>query len=422
MLANGFVFADGGFKRGDVLISGDKVISAGIQTTGFGDADVIDCSNMYIVPGFADVHVHLREPGFSYKETIAAGTAAAAHGGYTSICLMPNLNPVPDTMENIKAQLDIIAKDAVVKCYPYASITMGRAGKGEITDFGELRKYACAFTDDGTGVNDSETLEKIGQAARAKNVIIAAHCEDETLVNGGYIHAGEYAQRCGHKGIVSESEWMPLNRDIEYAEKYGFHYHVCHVSTKESVQLIREAKKRGVRITAETAPHYLVLTDEDLQDDGRFKMNPPIRSAADRDALIEGIIDGTIDFIATDHAPHSAEEKSKGLKGSLMGIVGLETAFPVLYTKLVKEGIITLEKLIDLMAIKPRKIFNLPDSSINGIAEGQAADIAVLDLNSNYTIDPNTFKSKGRSTPFAGMNVYGECVLTLVDGKIVYRK
>lgn len=422
MLANGFVFADGGFKRGDVLISGDKVISAGIQTTGFGDADVIDCSNMYIVPGFADVHVHLREPGFSYKETIATGTAAAAHGGYTSICLMPNLNPVPDTMENIKAQLDIIAKDAVVKCYPYASITMGRAGKGEITDFGELRKYACAFTDDGTGVNDSETLEKIGQAARAKNVIIAAHCEDETLVNGGYIHAGEYAQRCGHKGIVSESEWMPLNRDIEYAEKYGFHYHVCHVSTKESVQLIREAKKRGVRITAETAPHYLVLTDEDLQDDGRFKMNPPIRSAADRDALIEGIIDGTIDFIATDHAPHSAEEKSKGLKGSLMGIVGLETAFPVLYTKIVKEGIITLEKLIDLMAIKPRKIFNLPDSSINGIAEGQAADIAVLDLNSNYTIDPNTFKSKGRSTPFAGMNVYGECVLTLVDGKIVYRK
>lgn len=422
MLANGFVFADGGFKRGDVLISGDKVISAGIQTTGFGDADVIDCSNMYIVPGFADVHVHLREPGFSYKETIATGTAAAAHGGYTSICLMPNLNPVPDTMENIKAQLDIIAKDAVVKCYPYASITMGRAGKGEITDFDELRKYACAFTDDGTGVNDSETLEKIGQAARAKNVIIAAHCEDETLVNGGYIHAGEYAQRCGHKGIVSESEWMPLNRDIEYAEKYGFHYHVCHVSTKESVQLIREAKKRGVRITAETAPHYLVLTDEDLQDDGRFKMNPPIRSAADRDALIEGIIDGTIDFIATDHAPHSAEEKSKGLKGSLMGIVGLETAFPVLYTKLVKEGIITLEKLIDLMAIKPRKIFNLPDSSINGIAEGQAADIAVLDLNSNYTIDPNTFKSKGRSTPFAGMNVYGECVLTLVDGKIVYRK
>lgn len=422
MLANGFVFADGGFKRGDVLISGDKVISAGIQTTGFGDADVIDCSNMYIVPGFADVHVHLREPGFSYKETIATGTAAAAHGGYTSICLMPNLNPVPDTMENIKAQLDIIAKDAVVKCYPYASITMGRAGKGEITDFGELRKYACAFTDDGTGVNDSETLEKIGQAARAKNVIIAAHCEDETLVNGGYIHAGEYAQRCGHKGIVSESEWMPLNRDIEYAEKYGFHYHVCHVSTKESVQLIREAKKRGVRITVETAPHYLVLTDEDLQDDGRFKMNPPIRSAADRDALIEGIIDGTIDFIATDHAPHSAEEKSKGLKGSLMGIVGLETAFPVLYTKLVKEGIITLEKLIDLMAIKPRKIFNLPDSSINGIAEGQAADIAVLDLNSNYTIDPNTFKSKGRSTPFAGMNVYGECVLTLVDGKIVYRK
>lgn len=402
MLANGFVFADGGFKRGDVLISGDKVISAGIQTTGFGDADVIDCSNMYIVPGFADVHVHLREPGFSYKETIATGTAAAAHGGYTSICLMPNLNPVPDTMENIKAQLDIIAKDAVVKCYPYASITMGRAGKGEITDFGELRKYACAFTDDGTGVNDSETLEKIGQAARAKNVIIAAHCEDETLVNGGYIHAGEYAQRCGHKGIVSESEWMPLNRDIEYAEKYGFHYHVCHVSTKESVQLIREAKKRGVRITAETAPHYLVLTDEDLQDDGRFKMNPPIRSAADRDALIEGIIDGTIDFIATDHAPHSAEEKSKDLKGSLMGIVGLETAFPVLYTKLVKEGIITLEKLIDLMAIKPRKIFNLPDSSINGIAEGQAADIAVLDLNSNYTIDPNTFKSKGRSTPFAG--------------------
>ena len=273
VLANGFVFDDGGFKRGDVLISGDKVISAGIQTTGFGDADVIDCSNMYIVPGFADVHVHLREPGFSYKETIATGTAAAAHGGYTSICLMPNLNPVPDTMENIKAQLDIIAKDAVVKCYPYASITVGRAGKGEITDFGELRKYACAFTDDGTGVNDSETLEKIGQAARAKNVIIAAHCEDETLVNGGYIHAGEYAQRCGHKGIVSESEWMPLNRDIEYAEKYGFHYHVCHVSTKESVQLIREARK-GVRITAETAPHYLVLTDEDLQDDGRFKMNP----------------------------------------------------------------------------------------------------------------------------------------------------
>ena len=370
---------------------------------------VFNFNNVFVFPAFCDVHVHLREPGFSYKETIKSGTLAAAHGGYTDVCAMPNLNPVPDSKENLKAQLDIINKDAVITVHPYASITKSQEGR-ELSDFCELNG-AIAFSDDGKGVQSEELMKKAMLTAKKTNKIIVAHCEDNTLLNGGYIHDGEYANKNHHKGICSESEWKPIKRDLALAEETGCKYHICHVSTKESVALIREAKKRGVDVTAETAPHYLVLTDIDLKEDGRFKMNPPLRSEADRQALIEGIKDGTIDMIATDHAPHSEAEKSKGLKDSSFGIVGLETAFPVLYTCLVKSGIITLEKLIELMSINPRKRFGIKE---NGYT--------VWDLNKEITVDSNGFLSKGKSTPFEGMRLFGECLLTVSDNKIKYIK
>lgn len=366
-------------------------------------------NNCFILPAFCDVHVHLREPGFSYKETILSGSIASARGGYTDICSMPNLKPVPDSVENIKVQQKIIDKDAVIRVHPYASITVNQEGK-ELSDFDALRDKCFAFSDDGRGVQSAELMEEAMKKAKALNKIIVAHCEDNSLLKAGYIHDGEYARLHGHKGICSESEWGPIKRDIELAKKTKCKYHVCHISCKESVELIRQAKKDGVDITCETAPHYLVFNDMDLKDEGRFKMNPPIRSEADRLALIEGIKDGTIDMIATDHAPHSAEEKSKGLKYSNMGVVGIETAFSVMFTYLVKTNIISLEKLIELMSINPRKRFGLPITD----------DICVFDLDAMYTVNPKDFLSKGKFTPFEGMKLFGVNKLTVCDGKIVY--
>ncbi len=376
-----------------------------------GDGAAISISNGIIFPAFCDVHVHLREPGFFYKETIKSGTAAAAKGGYTDVFSMPNLNPVPDSVENLKQQLDIIEKDALIRVHPYAAITVGQKGE-QLADIDGLAPISAAFSDDGRGVQSAEMMKAAMLKAKEHDMIIAAHCEDNSLLFGGYIHDGEYAKAHGHKGICSESEWGPIKRDIELVKETGCKYHVCHVSTKESVELIRKAKAEGVDITCETGPHYLVLDDSDLQEDGRFKMNPPLRSAEDRLALIEGIKDGTIDMIATDHAPHSADEKGRGLEKSLMGVVGLETAFPVMYTELVKKGIITLEKLVELMAINPRKRFGLPETD----------DICVFDVNEEYAIDPESFATMGRSTPFKGRKVYGKCLLTVCDGKIVYSK
>lgn len=366
--------------------------------------------NYIIVPGLCDVHVHFREPGFSYKETIASGSAAAAHGGYTAVCTMPNLSPVPDCAEHLKAQLDAINKSAVIKVIPYGAITVGEKGK-ELSDMENMADKVCAFSDDGRGVQNDGMMREAMTKAKRLGKIIAAHCEDNSLLFGGYVHDGEYAKAHGHRGISSESEYRQIERDLRLAEETGCAYHVCHISTKESVELIRQAKARGVDVTSETAPHYLVLCDEDMQEDGRFKMNPPLRSREDKQALIEGIKDGTIDMIATDHAPHSAEEKGRGLEKSLMGVVGLETAFPVLYTELVKKNIITLERLVELMSFKPKERF--------GIDTG--CDFAAFGIDEPYKTDPNEFLSMGRATPFAGREVFGRCLLTVHGGKAVYK-
>ena len=363
-----------------------------------------------VFPGFVDVHVHLREPGFIYKETVASGTKAAARGGYTEVCSMPNLSPTPDSMENLKIQLDAIEKDAVIGVHPYGTITVGEKGE-QLSDMETIAPYVIGFSDDGRGVQNDNMMKEAMLTAKKLGKIIVAHCEVNELLRGGYIHDGEYAKKHDHKGICSESEWKQIERDIELIREIGCAYHVCHISTKESVELIRKAKAEGLDITCETGPHYLLLDDSYLQEDGRFKMNPPLRSAADRSALIEGIKDGTIDMIATDHAPHSAEEKSRGLKSSLMGVVGLETAFPVMYTGLVKTGIITLEKLIDLLSTNARKRFNLPLSE---------NDFSVWNLDKKYTVNPDDFLSMGKSTPFAGNEVFGECIMTVRDKKAAY--
>lgn len=372
-------------------------------------------SDSYILPGFADVHVHLREPGFSYKETIRTGTLASAHGGYTSVCSMPNLNPVPDSAENLKKQLDIIEKDAAIAVYPYGSITVGQQGE-ELSDMEGMSENVIAFSDDGRGVQSDELMEKAMLKAKALGKMIVAHCEVNELLKGGYIHDGEYAKAHGHRGICSESEWKQIERDIKLAEKTGCAYHVCHISTKESVEIIREAKKRGVDITCETGPHYLVLSDKDLKEEGRFKMNPPLRSEEDRLALIEGIKDGTIDMIATDHAPHSAEEKGKGLEKSAMGIVGIETAFPVLYTELVLKGVISLSKLVELLSINPKKRFGIK----GGTDVGQQADFCVVDLDTEYEIRSEDFYSMGKATPFEGMKVKGKILHTYIKGEKIF--
>lgn len=363
-----------------------------------------------VLPALVDVHVHFREPGYSYKETIRTGSLAAAAGGYTCVCTMPNLNPVPDCPENIGKQLEIIRRDAVTDVRPYASITVGRKGL-EVVDVASLKAMAVAFSDDGNGVQDEKMMLKAMEIIAENDCILAAHCEDNTLLEGGYIHKGRYAAAHSHRGICSESEWKQIERDLRLAEQTGCAYHVCHISTKESVDIIRRAKDRGVNVTCETGPHYLLLCEDDLQEDGRFKMNPPLRAAEDRHALIEGLKDGTIDMIATDHAPHSAEEKSKGLEGSAMGIVGLETAFPLMYTGLVRGGAIGLDRLVELMSTAPRKRFRLGDAP---------SDKAVFDLETPYTIDSSTFKSMGRSTPFEAWTVYGRCIETIREGKTIY--
>ncbi len=366
--------------------------------------------NYIIIPGLCDVHVHFREPGFSYKETIASGSAAAAHGGYTAVCTMPNLDPVPDSAEHLQVQLDAIKRGAAIKVLPYGAITVGEKGE-KLADMEAMSDKVCAFSDDGKGVQNDEMMREAMTAAKRLGKIIAAHCEDNSLLFGGYIHDGEYARMHGHRGISSASEYKQIERDLRLAEETGCAYHVCHISTKESVELIRQAKARGVDVTCETAPHYLVLCDEDMQEDGRFKMNPPLRSREDKKALIEGIKDGTIDMIATDHAPHSTEEKGRGLEKSLMGIVGLETAFPVLYTELVTKNIITLDRLVELMSFKPKERFGIDTNN----------DFAVFDISEAYKIDPEDFLSMGRATPFAGREVFGRCLLTVHNEKVVYK-
>ena len=416
VLKGGRVFSGGKSFEADVVVCGDRIAEVTPEAAILPGDKVVDCRGRWVTAGLVDLHVHLREPGFSSKETIATGGAAAAHGGFTTVCAMPNLEPAPDSLENLRRETAIIERDAVVKVLPYATITRRRAGR-EIVDFAALKPYVAAFSDDGSGVQDDDMMLAAMRAAAANDCIIAAHCEVNSLLHGGYIHDGAYAAAHGHKGISSESEWRQIERDIRLAEQTGCRYHVCHISTKESVALIRDAKRSGVRITCETGPHYLTMCDADLREEGRFKMNPPIRSAADRDALIEGAQDGTIDVIATDHAPHTAEEKSRGLAGSAMGVVGLETSFAVIYTKLVMAGIISPERMIELMAEAPRRIFTLG----GGLAAGEKADIAVFDLDNEFTVDPATFLSKGRSTPFEGWRLHGQTILTLVDGRTAYR-
>lgn len=379
--------------------------------------ETLDFSGAVILPGLIDVHVHFREPGFSYKETIKTGSKAAAHGGYTAVCTMPNLSPAPDSLEHLEPQLAAIKQNACIPVFPYGTITKGERGE-ELSDFWALSESVIAFSDDGRGVQSESMMRSAMEQAKKCGKMIAAHCEDNALLFGGYIHDGRYARKHGHRGISSESEWRQIERDLRLAKETGCAYHVCHISTKESVELIRRAKSEGVDVTCETAPHYLILCEDDLCEDGRFKMNPPLRSKEDQQALLAGILDGTIDMIATDHAPHSAEEKSRGLEKSAMGIVGLETAFPMLYTELVRTGILSAERLVQLMHDSPNRRFRLGQE----FAAGKRANITIYDLDTEYRINPDEFFSQGRSTPFAGRKAFGVCLATIADGRMVWRK
>ena len=404
-IKNASVYKGGVFENASVCVL-DGLVSFGLPSTA-------EKGGLFVFPGFADVHVHLREPGFSYKETIESGTRAAARGGYVSVCPMPNLNPAPDSKETLDVQLNLIEKGALIHVLPYGTITKNRKGE-RLSKMEEMADFVAGFSDDGSGIQTSELMREAMLKAKSLGKMIVAHCEDMSLIKkGGCIHDGKYARENGFIGISSESEWKQVERDLELVKETGCAYHVCHISCKETVELIRRAKAQGFDVTCETGPHYLVMSDKDLKDEGRFKMNPPLRDESDRLALIEGIKDGTIDMIATDHAPHSAEEKSKGLSGSAMGIVGLETAFAVLYTDLVKTGIISLEKLVDLMSIAPAKRFSLPVGYENGTA-------CVFDLDAKYTVNPDDFASQGRATPFTGKEVYGACRATVYNGKAVY--
>lgn len=403
VLNNAKVFRSGVFSRNDVSVSLGGGVSRAVSPV------CVDASSFVVLPGFVDVHVHLREPGFSYKETIRSGSLAAAHGGYTTVCAMPNLNPVPDSMEHLQPELDAIRRDAVIRVLPYGAITEGEKGE-KLADLDAMAPYVVAFSDDGKGVQDREMMRAAMLKAKQLGRLIVAHCEDNSLLHGGYIHDGAYARTHGHRGICSESEWRPIQRDLELVRETGCGYHVCHISTKESVDLIRKAKAEGLDVTCETGPHYLLLDDSCLQEDGCFKMNPPLRDKADREALLEGLADGTIDMIATDHAPHSAEEKGRGLEKSAMGIVGLETAFPLLYTELVEPGVISMERLMELLHDALCRRFNIPTDT----------GFTVFDLNDTYRIDPADFLSMGKATPFTGWEVQGRCLLTAAGETAVW--
>lgn len=416
LLKNALIFRDCGFEQCDILII-DGIIAKVATSIKVDNIETIDMVELSILPGLVDLHVHLREPGFEHKETIKSGTEAAASAGYTDIFSMPNLKPAPDSIMNLKPQLDAIRRDSKIHVHPYGCITVGQKGEGNLVNFKALAPYVAGFSDDGRGVQSDELMRRAMMECKQLDKTIVAHCEVNSLLEGGYIHKGRYAAEHGHKGICSESEWLQIKRDLDLVRETGCKYHVCHISTRESVELIRRAKAQGMPVTCETAPHYLLLNENDLQEDGAYKMNPPLRSIEDQAALIEGIIDGTIDCIATDHAPHSEEEKSRGLKDSAFGITGIEIAFPLLYTELVKKKVIPMEKLIDLMSTNPRKIMGLKP-----VTTGEPADLAIFNMNADYKINPALFLSKGKSTPFAGYRVQGECVMTIVGGEIVYSK
>ena len=417
LLKNAMLFQDGQFRPADLSIAEGRIVSIARHLAGLPGASAVDLHNAAVFPGFVDVHVHLREPGFSYKETIRTGSLSAARGGYTHVCPMPNLDPVPDCLAALAPQLALIARDAAVHVHPYGAITRGERGEA-LSDMAELAPRVCAFSDDGRGIQSGEMMRRAMREAGRLGKIIAAHCEDNSLLRGGYIHDGAYARAHGHKGICSESEWGQIARDLVLAEETGCAYHVCHISSKESVDLIRQAKARGVNVTCETGPHYLVFSDQDLQEDGRFKMNPPIRTAEDRAALVQGLLDGSIDMIATDHAPHSAGEKSRGLEKSAMGVVGLETAFAAVYTHLVRPGILSLERLTALLHGNAARRFGFGTP----LEAGQPADLTVFDLDRPFVVNPEEFQSMGRATPFAGMELYGVCKMTMVDGEIVWKE
>lgn len=417
LLKGGTVVAEGVSRKADVLVAEGKIAAIGESLTADENTEVFDAEGCVVTYGLADVHVHLREPGYSAKETIATGTRACAHGGVTTVCSMPNLQPAPDAPETIAVQQQMIDEQAVIEVLPFATISSKRAGR-ELADIEALRPLSVGYSDDGNGIQTEPLMRQAMQRIAAVDGIIAAHCEDDSLLHAGYIHDGEYAREHGHKGICSESEWGPIKRDVKLAEEEGCRYHVCHISTKESVEIIRNAKQSCAHISCETAPHYLVLCDDNLQEEGRFKMNPPLRAKEDRAALIEGIKDGTIEVIATDHAPHTAEEKSRGLKGSMMGIVGIETSFAICYTHLVRKGVISIEKLIALMSENPRRIFRLGGA----MKVGERADIAVFNVTEPYKINPAEFVSMGKATPFEGEEVYGRCMLTLFGGEKVWNE
>lgn len=415
LIKNGTVVSEGVSRKADVLVVNGKIAEIAENIECDAQTEIFDAEGCVVTYGLADVHVHLREPGYSAKETITTGTRAAARGGVTTVCSMPNLQPAPDAPETIAIEQQLIDEQAVIEVQPFATISKGRARR-ELADIEALRPLSVGYSDDGNGIQTEDLMREAMRRISAVDGIIAAHCEDDSLLHAGYIHDGEYARDHGHKGICSESEWGPIKRDVELAEKENCRYHVCHISTKESVEIIRKAKANCEHISCETAPHYLVLCDADLKEEGRFKMNPPLRAAEDRAALIEGIKDGTIEVIATDHAPHTAEEKSRGLKDSAMGIVGIETSFAICYTHLVRKGIITIEKLIALMSENPRRIFRLGGA----LRVGERADIAVFDVTKPYTIDTAEFLSMGKATPFEGEEVYGRCLLTLFNGEKVW--
>lgn len=417
LLKNGSVYDNGDLHPMDIIIEDGIVVARGESLASDDVGRVVDLTGLVVFPGFVDVHVHLREPGFSYKETIGTGTAACARGGYTTVGAMPNLNPAPDSDEHLRVQEELISQQACIRVLPYASITVGQKGEGDLVDIAGLASRVIGFSDDGRGVREKDTMRHAMLNCRAADSIIAAHCEDMSLIPaGGAIHDGAFAKEHGIPGIPSESEWAPIARDIELVRETGCRYHVCHVSAKESVEIIRRAKAEGMNVTCETGPHYLLMCQDDIRDEGRFKMNPPLRDKADQEALIEGLLDGTIDMIATDHAPHSAEEKARGLAKSLMGVVGIETAFPLMYTHFVETGRMTLETLIDRMAYAPRRRFRLD----GGIAEGDRAELTVFDLNVNKTVDPAEFLSKGRATPFEGWTVHAECKMTICGDTVAY--